>query len=462
MPLPESVQPTRMQRIALVAPADALRETLVSVAAAGVVDLDRPDRPEVAAGGPVCVPVLAATRPDPAELDRAGRADLLAGEAELDEVASSAIRRGSAAALAGWCPVPAVPALAARLAEAGTAVVPMPPPRGIDPPTVLRPGGTVRRSFRPLISTYGTVPYPDVDPTLLAGVAYVLMFGMMFGDAGHGLLLIVVGALLWAGRPRMLARWRAAWPFVAGAGAASAGFGLLYGEFFGPTGVVPVLWLAPLDDPVRLLVAGVGVGAVLLAAAYAVAIVNRWREGGPQLALYASSGIAGAAVFLGLGGVSAGIFLGSLTVLVAGCVIGAAGLVLAGIGFKVGAGGGGAGVAQSAVELFDVIVRIGTNLISFARLAAFGLVHAALGSLVWDGTAGLWRPGGFLAVLAVVVFLLGNALSFALESLIAAIQALRLAFYELFSRIFETQGRPYRPWSFRVEATDPPTPLESP
>jgi V/A-type H+-transporting ATPase subunit I len=302
----------------------------------------------------------------------------------------------------------------------------------------------VRRSFTPLVSTYGTVPYQDVDPTLLAGAAYVLMFGMMFGDAGQGLLLVAVAALLrtW---PR-LARWRSAWPFVAGAGAASTLFGVLYGEFFGPTGVVPAVWVDPLEDPVLLLGAGVAAGAVLLAAAYAVAIVNRWREGGPRLAVYAASGIAGAALFLGIAGVAGGLLLHADLVVVGGAVTAVAGLVLAGVGFAAESGGGAAGVAQAVVQLFDIVIRTGSNLVSFARLAAFGLVHAAIGSVVWLGTTALAGHGVAGVGAAVFLFLLGNALAFSLEALVAAIQALRLEFYELFSRVFEIEGRPFRPW----------------
>ena len=81
------------------------------------------------------------------------------------------------------------------------------------------------------------------------------------------------------------------WMFIAAAGVAAAMFGALYGEFFGPTGLVPVLWLAPLDDPLRLLLVGLAIGAVLLGLAYTVGAVNRWREGGMRLALYARSGI---------------------------------------------------------------------------------------------------------------------------------------------------------------------------
>ena len=95
---------------------------------------------------------------------------------------------------------------------------------------------------------------------------------------------------------------------------------------------------------------------------------------------------------------------------------------------------------------------------SFARLAAFGLTHAALGLLVWEGTRALWHRGGVLAAAAVVVFAVGNALAFGLEALVAAIQALRLEYYELFSRVFVGQGRPFRPWHLHVETGTSPVP----
>jgi hypothetical protein len=102
-----------------------------------------------------------------------------------------------------------------------------------------------RRAVAPLVSTYGTVPYADIDPTWLAWASYVLMFGMMFGDAGHGLLLIAAALCLRAGWPGWARGLRGAWLFVGGAGLAATAFGVAYGEFFGPTGLVPALWLEP-------------------------------------------------------------------------------------------------------------------------------------------------------------------------------------------------------------------------
>ena len=92
------------------------------------------------------------------------------------------------------------------------------------------------------------------------------------------------------------------------------------------------------------------------------------------------------------------------------------------------------------------MLRLGVNTISFARLAAFGLTHAALESIVWRGTSLLWEKGPAWWPVAVVVSLVGNALAFALEALVAGVQALRLDYYELFSRIFVDEGRPFRPW----------------
>ncbi len=455
----EAGAPVRMQRVALVSPRAKLRDELVRVADAGVVEIDRPN-PEAggataastgttgpgAGGAGTVAPVLCATAPDPDDLAREGRADLLAGEAALAAYADAALVRGDVAALAGWVPAAEVPPLAGSLGEVGAAVVPLPTPRGVDPPTLLRGSGGTRASFTPLVQTYGTVPYADVDPSILAGVAYMLMFGMMFGDAGHGALLLAAGILLRAGRIRRLARVRKAWPFVAGSGVVAIGFGLLYGEFFGPTGVLPVLWLSPLEEPFTLMAVALGLGAVLLAGAQLLGTINRWREGGWPLALSAPSGIAGGALLAGIGLVALGAIAGPGWAVTVGVVVMVVGVALVAVGFFASSGGGATGATQASVEVFDAVMRVGTNLVSFVRLAAFGLTHAAIGKIVWDATTGLWAAGGLLVVAAVAVFVVGNAVAFALEALVAGVQALRLEYYELFSRVFTGEGRPFMPW----------------
>ncbi len=463
---PDLPVPVRMRRVALVAASDALRDVLVRVADAAAVELGPPAGETAAegtlpegeaarrlrgSGHPAPAAALASARPDLDALEQAGRYDLMAGEAQLEAYAADAIRRSGACALAGWMPADRIDALAADLAEAGGAIVPLRYPRGAEPPTLLA-GPPAKRALSPLVQTYGTVPYADVDPTWLAWASYVLMFGMMFGDVGEGLVLVAAAAALRAGWPRWARRFQRAWLFVAGAGVAATGFGVLYGEFFGPTSVVPAVWLNPLDRPVTLLLAATGLGAFMLAGAYALGMINRWREGGWTSALYAPSGVAGTALYLGAGLMGCGWYLHQTAMVAAGALIAVAGLALAMAGFVAGAGGGAAGWSQAVVELFDLVIRIGSNVVSFTRLAAFGLTHAALSLLVWDGARTLWLQGGAARVAAVVVFAAGTALAFGLEALVAAVQALRLEYYELFSRVFVTQGRPFRPWHVPVTA----------
>jgi V/A-type H+-transporting ATPase subunit I len=190
----------------------------------------------------------------------------------------------------------------------------------------------------------------------------------------------------------------------------------------------------------------IGIGAVLLSGAYAIGTMNRWREGGWRVAAVSATGLAGVAVFLGLGLLLLGAYTGIPWLTATGILVLIGGLVLTYIGLLAAAGGGGAGAAQAGVELFDGVLRLGTSLVSFARLAAFGLAHAALGAIVWQATTGLWSSGGPAMAAAVLVFVAGNTLTFVLQAVVAGVQALRLEYYELFSRVFVSEGRPFRPW----------------
>jgi len=455
MPWRESMEPVRMRRVAVLAPRESLRDVLVEVAARGVTELEVATDVDAGAasrllqqvaGAADTAAVIAHEQPDLHAAADAGRTDLLAGEVELEARTAAAVTRGLVSGVLGWMPTDEVTLLAEAIAPLGGAVVPLATPRGFDPPTLLHERGRLNKSFAPLVDTYATVPYADIDPTVLAGIAFVVMFGMMFGDAGQGLLLLAGGLLLRVGRLGRLSAFRPLWLFIAGSGLMAVFFGVLFGEFFGPTGVLPVLWINPLEEPILLLEVAIGVGACLLAGSYVLGTVNRWREGGWRLALVAASGIAGIAVFLGIGLLALGAYLAVDWLVWTAVVIGVGGLVLTFVGLFAAAGGGAAGAAEASVELFNGVMRLGTNIVSFARLAAFGLAHAALGAIVWQGTTGLWAVGGLAMLAAVALFLVGNALTFTLEAVVAGVQALRLEYYELFSRIFVSEGRPFRPW----------------
>lgn len=463
MPLLDSVEPAAMARIAVVARDDGMRAALVELADAGVAEIEETsssDSSEAlealrrlrAAGSPSSGPKLSAQARTASDLEGLRLADYLAGEVELERHAAAAVARGPFRVMLGWCPGTEIAALISRLEPLGAGIVELPAPAFVEPPTQLR---TPRAAepFRPLVETYGTIRYRDIDPTPFTAVSFVLMFGMMFADVGHGLLLASIGLVVrFANHPALrLVKKNWALPFACGLAAAL--FGAAYGEFFGPTGIVPVLWLHPLQDPLELLLAGVLVGAVLLAISYVIGAVNRWREGGMAAALYSSSGIAGAILFASLGALAVSVWARSTLILIAAAAIALIGLVLIFVGNLANAGATSTRYLEAIVETFSAVLRLGANSISFARLAAFGMVHAAIGSLVWTATAGLAGAGMWLT--AVPVLVIGNAVAFSLELLVAAIQALRLEYYELFSRIYSGEGRPFKPWRLPVikEAT---------
>ena len=403
-----------MARVALVAPVEHAHAALREVAASALVEMDLP----------------------------ALRAD---GPGQLEQAADAAVVSGPTAGWIGWIPRRDIAALEARLIPIGAAVVPVARPRGVEPPTMLAGTGKPRMS-RSLVETYGTIPYADVDPSRLSGIAYVVMFGMMFGDVGHGAVLVVAGLLVRSGRIRALRKYTKAWSFVVGGGLVSMVFGALYGEAFGPTGLIPVLWLDPLANPIPLMLTALVIGAILLAGAYVIGTINRIREGGWGYALYTASGVAGSLLFVSVGLLAWGVLGGLAPVTVIAVVLATSALVLLFIGFFVDAGGGATGTMQAVIEVLDSVIRLGSNVVSFVRLAAFGLTHAALLTVVWQGTTALWAPD-WRAGAAVLLFLVGNVVTFGLEALVAGIQALRLEYYELFSRVFQSEGHPFRPWS---------------
>lgn len=451
-----------MRRIALVAPQARLRSMLVTIADLGSVQLvgslpaaegDAAEalrrlqraRAEQAAAEPRLT-----GEPVPSgELEREHEEELLAGEVELERRSRASVGHAGFAALIGWVPSEELEELRERLAKVGAAAVELPRPSFVEPPTLLRPRGAVA-GFSGLVDTYGAVRYDDVDPTPFAALAFLVMFGMMFGDVGQGLVLVALGLALRRSRSARFRGLRPMWPFAVGGGLVAAAFGFAYGEAFGPTGIVPTLWLDPLERPGRLLAVGVIVGAVLLAASYGLGIVNRWRESGRGAALRSPSGIAGLSVFAGGGLLSLGVLTEAVVWLIAGAAVLGAGVVLLFVGFLAEAGLSGAGVAQALIEALDSVVRVGANLISFTRLAAFGLMHAALGLVVLDGAGSLWSAGVLGKSSAVLLFALGTALAFALEALVAAVQAMRLAYFELFSRVFAGEGEPFAPWRIPV------------
>jgi V/A-type H+/Na+-transporting ATPase subunit I len=302
-------------------------------------------------------------------------------------------------------------------------------------PSLVRYPGWLK-PFVPLVKSYGVPRYGEFDPALPFAVTYLLLFGAMFGDIGHGAAILLL-ALAFARRLGQMA-----WIGVA-AGAVSMLFGFFYGSVFGYEDIVSPRWLSPLHDPIRVLTIAVTFGVGFIVFTLLVNVRNKWAAGRGGEALFDSSGLAGLAFYLGAVGVLASL-AGVADVAQTAWIL--AGLGIAGVAaFKWHETRAGLGerMLVTSIETLETVINLFSNTLSFMRVAAFSLNHVALALAVFTLAHGLGMVGHGITLV------LGNVVIIVLEGGIVAIQALRLMYYEGFSRFFSGDGRAFVP--LRIE-----------
>lgn len=288
------------------------------------------------------------------------------------------------------------------------------------------------RPFVPLVRSYGLPRYGEFDPTLPFALGYLLLFGAMFGDVGHGAIIV----LLFLALGRYLKQLR--WVGVA-AGLTSMLFGGLYGSVFGYEDLIEPLWLSPMHDPTHLLTVAVGLGATFIVLTLLASIYNYLNRGHLASALGAANGVAGLLFYVGAlaGGASmAGLADWGL----AAALLALAGL--AGVAIHTGMethSPWGERIMVTAIETLETGINLFANTLSFMRVAAFSLNHVALAMAVFALAEGLGQMGQGITLL------LGNTIIIVLEGGIVAIQAIRLMYYEGFSRFFSGDGVEFAP-----------------
>jgi V/A-type H+-transporting ATPase subunit I len=310
----------------------------------------------------------------------------------------------------------------------------------------------VIRGFQKLVTIYGFPSYEELDPTLLLVATFPVIFGVMFGDVGHGLLLMALGFLLLSRKVRALQNMASFGGVVVACGAAATLFGALFGSLFGFEGVIPVLWLRPIERTTDILLASVvfGVGVLTLGMAFnmvGAALRHRWGE-----ALLDRHGLVGVLFYWSLVGLGAGLLSARIPVpsgalaLVAGASAVMIWLsdrlkpMLEGHGF--GRSNLGMGLVEGFFELFETVLSLMSNTLSYVRMGAFAVAHGAL-SLVVFILAEMVDPGKSVGYWLVVA--LGNLVVIGFEGMIVGIQTLRLEYYEFFSKFFTAGGRSFHP-----------------
>ncbi len=349
----------------------------------------------------------------------------------------AAIRgRGALAHLTGWVPAAAVTSLEQRLSAtlslpfALTSRDPLPEERHLVPtvPTHSR----LLAPFALLVHQYGIPRYGEVDPTPLFAATFLLMFGTMFGDVGQG---AVIAGLAWYFRARLGRLYL----FGIMAGISSLIFGFLFGSVFGYEHWLPALWMPPLHDPLLMLRLALGWGVLFIALACILAIYNRSVIGNWMGALLGQHGLVNLIFYLALAWGGLGIGQGH------GFGQGPTLLIILSLGALAWHGWGHleAPISEKVlvvfIETLETLVGYVSNTLSFLRVAAFSLNHAALALAVFT-LASMMGPLGHG-----VTLILGNVFMIVLEASIVLIQVLRLEFYEGFARFFSGDGHAFSP-----------------
>ena len=345
--------------------------------------------------------------------------------------------RGELFAVSGWVPDSGLRPLQERLQKhlSGRFVLSARDPRDDEHMRVpsLMSHRRWLRPFAALVLNYGVPRYDEIDPTIPFAVSFVLMFGMMFGDLGQGAVIALAGVLF-------AKRLRGYGPLVVAVGASSAFFGLLYGSVFGYEGLIPAVWVSPLSEPMLMLRVALAWGVGFIVLATLLTIYNRLIEGRMRDALLESHGVAGLVAYLGLlAGAWRLLSAGRLGLAIPGAVCAGLGAIFADSWGKSTGSALAERVLIALVEAYEAIMAYISNTLSFLRLAAFSLNHVALSIAIFALASMLHATGYWVTVV------LGNLFILVLEGGIVAIQAIRLEYYEGFSRFFSGDGRPFRP-----------------
>jgi V/A-type H+-transporting ATPase subunit I len=409
--------------------------------------------------------------------------------AAVDRLKAGLETTRSAYRLRGWIAADRVEATVAdleRLADGRVAV------RSYDPEEVetVREGtekvpvsldhGRFVGGFERVVFSYGAPLYGTIDPTPFVAFSFTILFGLMFGDVGQGLVLLLLGLLADRGRLKPLSRFSRFSPALMAVGISSMVVGFLDGEVFANESIlirpmravsgfltgVPVdrvLHLMPEKGNLERLFLFFGftvaVGVVLNSVGLVINIVNlislrRWEK-----ALFSKTGASGALVFwyalffalrVASGGSPAWFDAVGLGLPALGLFFGPALWRLAAKERPVLEHGAMAFIMEGFVEILESASYYVSNTVSFLRVGAFALSHAVLSFIVFTLSTMVSRaPAG--AALSLLVVVAGNAIIILLEGLIVAIQVVRLEYYEFFSKFFTETGVEFSPFRFRRE-----------
>ncbi len=292
------------------------------------------------------------------------------------------------------------------------------------------------KPFESLVNLLALPRYGHIDPTLLMAIFLPIFFGMILGDVGYGVLLLILCLGL-------IRRFKAGVArdvltiLAIGAGW-SVLFGFLYGEAFGTLGEhwgMHALWFdrASPENVAGLLVMTIAIGAAHITLGLVLGVWEAYRDRSRSHLLERSGMLVGLIGLFFLVGVLVDFLPQALmTPAIVGIIIG---IVLVGTPL------GWLGILMGPIEFISLI----GNVLSYLRIAAIGLASVYLAKVANDmaGMVGNLIVGVILAILI-------HALNLVMGAFSPTIHSLRLHYVEFFRKFYEGGGRPYQPFRSQV------------
>lgn len=318
---------------------------------------------------------------------------------------------------------------------------------GIKVPTILS-NTKMFRAFQDIVAMYSLPSYGEIDPSPIVAISFVLFFGFMFGDIGHGLMIFLITKYL---MNKNIIRKSLGY-VMQSASISSMIFGTLYGSIFGMEEVIPALWLSPMKDTSTLILVAICIGVFMITLGLVLNMVQQYRNRDFGRLLFDGQGLAGLTIYWTVAILAATHMAGyALSPLATNIMTGGIVLMLLLMVFRdvlarylLKQDGEEESVVLNIFEIMHNLMSFVSNTASFVRLAAFALNHVGLSmAVIMLSNMVHSLPGGI--VMKGLILLLGNFIIVGLEGLIVFIQTLRLEYYEFFGKFYKGGGNAFKP-----------------
>jgi len=371
----------------------------------------------------------------------------------LREAKASLLRTKNLSIVQGWIPERLIKNLENKVSQLTSKIfyLKVEDPREDEEVPVELANKGLLKHFELLTVVQGIPSYKEIDPTLIYSILFPIMYGMMFGDVGNGLIILIWGFLFYKrskpflGIPRRALNRLGIIMMIGGLSAMI--FGILYGSVFLDETLLHPLWLRPTENINGIMAIALEFGVAQLIIALILNIINNISRGEIKEAVFSGKGVIGLvyyivgiilAIKLIKGGLQLSLFLTPDNQPLTFSALALLAIIFLSPTIKhIGSHHSlGENMIEGFGEFIEVFLSYITNSISYVRLAAFAIAHGVLASFAHI----LGESIGLLPSLLLV-----NIIVILIEGFAAGIQSIRLIYYEFSTKFFKGNGTRFKP-----------------